>query len=77
VRAVPTWIVSMKWARANESGDLPSGDAADGVAPDEIFYVDDRLDLIEAGRALGLRAEPFISAQRLRTQLARWARRSS
>lgn len=72
VRDVETWVLSHEvGARKPDPAIYRRAIAAAGVAPDAIFYVDDRLDLIEAGRALGLRGEPFINAQRLKTDLAR------
>lgn len=66
VRAVPTWVLSYEvGVRKPDPKIYQRAMAAAGVPPAEILYVDDRLDLVEAGRALGLRAEPFISAPRL------------
>lgn len=71
VREITTWILSYEVGARKPSAKIyQAAIAAAGVAPAEIFYVDDRLDLIEAGRALGLRGEPFINAQRLPGQLA-------
>ena len=70
VRDVATWILSYEvGARKPEASIFQRAIEAAGVAPQEIVYVDDRLDLIEAGRALGLRAHLFINAQRLAAQL--------
>ena len=71
VREIATWIVSYEvGARKPDPRIYQRAIEASGVSPAEILYVDDRLDLVEAGRALGLNAQPFISAQRLGAQLA-------
>ncbi len=71
VRAVETWVLSHEvGVRKPHPQIYQRAVTMAGVAPGEIFYADDRLDLVEAGRALGLRAEPFINAQRLQAQLA-------
>lgn len=70
VRDVETWVLSYEvGARKPDAAIYQKAIEVAGVAPQEIVYVDDRLDLIEAGRALGLRAHPFINAQRLAAQL--------
>ena len=45
--------------------------AAAGTIPRETFYTDDRLDLIEAARTMGIRAYQFISHDKLIRDLAR------
>lgn len=71
VREIPTWIVSHEVGmRKPDRRIYERAIAASGVPPAEILYVEDRLDLVEAGRGLGLRGEPFINAQRLAAQLA-------
>lgn len=71
VTTIPTWILSYEvGARKPDPAIYRRAIAAAGVPAGEILYVDDRLDLVEAGRALGLRAEVFISAQRLRQYLS-------
>jgi glucose-1-phosphatase len=45
-------------------------DAA-GTIPRNTFYTDDRLDLIEAARTMGIRAYHFISHEKLREDLAK------
>ncbi len=42
-----------------------------GLGADEVLYVDDRADLIEAAHAQGLRAYRFTAARALREELAR------
>lgn len=70
VGAASRWIVSHEvGARKPDPKIYREALAAAGVPPDEIVYVDDRLDLVEAGAALGLRTHAFISAPRLRTHL--------
>ena len=44
---------------------------AAGSLPKETFYTDDRLDLIEAARSMGLRAFQFTGHEELRSALAR------
>jgi glucose-1-phosphatase len=44
--------------------------AASGALPKDTFYTDDRLDLIEAARIMGIRAYQFISHDKLVTDLA-------
>ncbi|MBI4313529.1 MAG: HAD-IA family hydrolase [Candidatus Omnitrophica bacterium] len=66
VREIHTWILSHEvGARKPDPAIYKRAIAAAGVAPQEIFYMDDRLDLVEAGRRLGFVSEPFINAQRL------------
>lgn len=45
--------------------------AASDTLPRDTFYTDDRADLIEAARVMGLRAFQFISHDKLRSDLAR------
>ena len=40
-----------------------------GATPRGTVYIDDREDLVAAGRALGLKAIQFSNAERLRTEL--------
>ncbi|MBI4227837.1 MAG: HAD-IA family hydrolase [Candidatus Omnitrophica bacterium] len=71
VREIETWMLSYEvGARKPEAAIYRRAIEAAGVPPQEIVYVDDRLDLVEAGRALGLQAHLFINARRLATQLA-------
>ncbi len=66
VREVPTWVLSYEaGVRKPAPAIYRQAIAAAGVPPSEILYVDDRLDLVEAGRALGLQATTFINAPRL------------
>ena len=72
VQAVPMWIVSHEvGARKPEPAIYRQAIQAAGAAPEDILYVDDRLDLVEAGRALGLHGYPYINAARLRAELCR------
>lgn len=71
VGEVGTWVLSYEAGVRKPAPEMyRQAIAAAGVPPQEIVYVDDRLDLVEAGRALGFQAEPFISAPRLAAQLA-------
>jgi HAD superfamily hydrolase (TIGR01509 family) len=45
--------------------------SASGALPKDTFYTDDRLDLIEAARVMGIRAYQFISHDRLVSDLAK------
>jgi FMN phosphatase YigB (HAD superfamily) len=40
-----------------------------GVAPEEIFFTDDRLENVEAARQAGFDAVQFVSVAELREQL--------
>lgn len=42
-----------------------------GTIPKDTFYTDDRLDLIEAARTMGIRAYQFISHEKLKQDLAK------
>ncbi|MFA6636951.1 MAG: HAD family phosphatase [Candidatus Omnitrophota bacterium] len=42
-----------------------------GALPKDIFYTDDRLDLIEAARVIGIRAYQFTSHDKLTSDLAK------
>ena len=41
---------------------------AEGFTPEETFFTDDRLDNVEAARAIGINAEQFITAEELRSK---------
>ena len=45
---------------------------AEGYAPEETFFTDDRLDNIEAARALGINAQQFITAEELRKEWVKY-----
>ena len=70
VRGIERWVVSHEvGARKPDPKIYREALAVAEASPEETLYVDDRLDLIEAGAALGLRTYPFISAERLKAYL--------